>query len=195
MRNTIRISCSGLSSIKIGDRYLLIQNRKARKYGKIIYVPVGGGLMYNNETYDFLKSLKFRKERKENDLRIHIPPNRVKEFHNWFVSQSGREISNFRETYEELVLEEKVLSDLSIEEYDEELINRIRFKKKSPFHPTPSIYYFEIFKVNLPLDLEIVLEHMCNNNNSSVKLFTEEEIINKKKGKLKISNHSKYILR
>lgn len=194
MKNTIRISCTGLSSIKIGDKYLLIQNRKAKKYGKIVYVPVGGALMYDTETIEFLKSLNFKPERKENDIRIHVPSFKVKQFHDWFVSEEGRETSNFRETYEELVLEEKVLKDLSIDEYDEELINRVRFKKKSPFHPTPSVYYFEIFKVEFPADIEIVLEHMCNNN-SSVKLFTEEEIINKKKGKIRISNHSKYILR
>lgn len=194
MKNTIRISCAGLSSIKIGDRYLLIQNRRAKEeYGKVIYGPVGGALMYNNETEPFLKSLNFKKEREENDLRIHLPLNKVKKFHQWFVKQKGREISNFRETYEELVLEEKVLKELSIGEYNEKLVNRIRHKRKYPYHPTPSLYYFEIFNVKFPPDVEIVLENMCNNN-SSVKLFTEEEIINKKKGQVKITDHSKYIL-
>ena len=195
MRNTTRISCAGLSSIKVEDKYLLIENRKARSNGKIVYGPVGGALMFDNETEPFLKSLNFIKERKENDIRIYIPLNKVKKFHNWFVSQKGREISNFRETYEELVLEEKVLSDLSISEYDEELIDRIRYKRKFPYHPTPSIHYFEIFKVKFPVDVEILLEHMCNQKNSTAKLFTEEEIISKKKGSLKISDHSKYILR
>ena len=195
MGNTIRISCTGLSSIKIGNKYLLIQNRKAKSHGKIIYGPVGGALMFDNETEPFLKSLNFKKERKENDIRIHLPLNKVKKFHKWFVTQEGREISNFRETYEELVLEENVLTDLSIDEYNEKLVDRVRYKRKSPFHPTPSIYYFEIFNVEFPVDVEILLEYVCDQKYSTAKLFTEEEIINKKKGNLKISTHSKYILR
>ena len=56
---TIRISCAGLSSNKIGDKYLLVLNAKSRDRGKIIYGPVGGALEYNESIESFLSELQF----------------------------------------------------------------------------------------------------------------------------------------
>lgn len=192
MKKTIRISCAGLSSIKIDDKYLLVQNAKSRNRGKIIYGPLGGALEYHESIKPFLQDLDFKPERTNRDLRIHIPIKFTNKFNKWFSKREDREISNYREMYEELVLEEKVIDEFRREDITETLVEVINFKRKSPFHKTPSLYYFEIFKIELLKELEEKLKTICEDDKSTIKLFTKEEIESGNNGE--ITTHSKYIL-
>jgi len=126
---TIRISCAGLSSIKIGDKYLLIQNSNSRQRGSIVYGPVGGALEYDDRGQEFLSGLGFIPERVTNDLRFQLPIDKLDLFHDWFMKRDGREDSNFREMFEELVLEEKILPCLNKEDLVEDLVKITYFRK------------------------------------------------------------------
>ncbi|CAG7579766.1 MAG: putative pyrophosphohydrolase [uncultured marine phage] len=191
-KETIRISCACLSSIKIDDKYLLVQNAKSRSRGKIIYGPVGGALEYKEIIETFLEGLEFKPERETRDLRIHIPTKFTGTFDKWFNRREDRETTSYREMYEELVLEEKVLPELSKKDVIETFLECVSLKKKSPFHKTPSQYYFEIYKIELPKDIKKELKRICEDPKSSVELFTEEEIKSKMNGK--ITEHSKHII-
>ena len=194
-KETIRISCACLSSIKIGDKYLLVQNAKSRSRGKIIYGPVGGALEYKERAETFLEGLNFKPERETRDLRLRIPEKFVDLFSEWFSKKEDRETTSYREMYEELVLEEKVLSELSKKDVIEKFIDCVSVRKKSPHFNTPSQYYFEIYKIELPKDIKKELQQICDDPKSSVALFTKEEILNKKSSIGKITAHSQYIIK
>jgi len=187
----IRISCSGLASIKIDNKYLLMQNSRSRSKGKIIYGPIGGALEYHRSIEPFLNVMEFKPERVTRDLRIHIPIQYIDKFDTWFSKRTDREISNFREMREELVDEEKILESLDINDVTESLMDIVRIQKKSVYFDSQSLYHFEIFHVEFTEDIMDILRLKCKDPNSSIKLFTKEEIIKKTKD---ITSHSIYII-
>lgn len=184
----IRVSCAGLASIKIDDKYLLVENKKSRSKGSIVYGPLGGALEYLPNGKKFLDTLNPEYERQTPDLRMIIDYKDIEKFTKWFKSTDDREKSTKREVYEELVLEEKVINDLKESDISEKYIKSVRDKRER--FGVMVERFFEIFEIKFPKDIENELKEISLQENSTVKLFTKEEILNNKN----IGYHSRFVL-
>lgn len=184
----IRVSCAGLASIKIDDKYLLVENKKSRSKGSIVYGPLGGALEYLPNGKKFLDTLNPEYERQTPDLRMIIDYKDIEKFTKWFKSTDDREKSTKREVYEELVLEEKVINDLKESDISEKYIKSVRDKRER--FGVMAERFFEIFEIKFPKDIENKLKEISLQENSTVKLFTKEEILNNKN----IGYHSRFVL-
>tara|TARA_R110002050_G_scaffold187306_1_gene321740 strand:- start:16666 stop:17481 length:816 start_codon:yes stop_codon:yes gene_type:complete len=102
----LRISCSYLYRIKVGDHYLLI---KSRKHGK--FQPVGGNFKRNRYSHDGLRKLEIKEDNKfssvkhdDDDLRVFVRGYKLPLFLKWYNSPNKkREVCYDREFYEELI--------------------------------------------------------------------------------------------
>jgi hypothetical protein len=186
----IRVSCAGLASINIDGEYLLVQNKKSRSKGVINYGPLGGGIEYLPSGEEFLNSLNVEFERETPDLRFVVDINRLDEFVEWFYETGDRERSTKREVFEELVIEENVLNNLSESDMIEEHIDTIR--NKSGRFGVVSERIFEIYEISFTEEIENKLKEIASQPDSTIGLFTKEEII---KGGGEIATHAKFILK
>jgi hypothetical protein len=108
----IRVSCAALCRIEHGGRFLMLLNRNRRGKGIYRLGPIGGALELLEPSY--LKLFDAEPEdAAHNDLRLTMPHRLLPSFRQWFYSGMGRERSPFRELREELVIEAKLLDDLS----------------------------------------------------------------------------------
>lgn len=103
----IRFSMSYQYLIKVEDRYLLVQNANPNWDW---YQHVGGKYKRLPETYSILKSLGATDDLKmktgglkKGDLAVFVPAKNALKFLDWFNSEKDREISHWREFYEELL--------------------------------------------------------------------------------------------
>ena len=102
----IRFSMSYVYRIRVNDKYLLVKNSKWD-----FYQPVGGVYKINTGEEKFLvDEFDMEKDKKmqtsgvtKNDLRVFIPAKKALGFIDWFDSGKNREISHWREFYEELI--------------------------------------------------------------------------------------------
>ena len=105
-RIKIRVSMSYIYRIHVADKYLLVKNSKWD-----YYQPVGGAYKVLSEDIGFLKdNFEWGKDPhlktdgiKRNDLRGTVPMTKLIGFLDWFKTQKNREISHWREFYEELI--------------------------------------------------------------------------------------------
>lgn len=105
-RSKIRVSMSYIYRIHVNDKYLLVKNSKWD-----YYQPVGGVYKVLTEDIGFLKdNFEWGKDphmktngEKRNDLRGTVPMPKLIEFLDWFKTQKNREVSHWREFYEELI--------------------------------------------------------------------------------------------
>jgi len=103
----IRFSMSYQYKIKVNDKYLLVQNANSNWNW---YQHVGGKYKRLPETQAILKEMGARDDLKmktaglkKDDLAIFIPAKNAIRFLDWFSSEKDREISHWREFYEELL--------------------------------------------------------------------------------------------
>ena len=101
----IRFSMSYLYRIKINDKYLLVKNSNWNHYQL-----VGGKYKRNIYTQQILKSMEATDDLKlrttalmRDDLAVFIPAKNAIKFIDWFSTKQDREISHWREFYEELI--------------------------------------------------------------------------------------------
>jgi hypothetical protein len=104
----IRFSIAYLYRIQIRDKYLLVKSNRIQDF----FQPVGGTYKYFKNAGDKFKKWGIRKddkikvdEKSDGDLRLDIPKRNVIKFIHWFQKGENREISCFREFYEELINE------------------------------------------------------------------------------------------
>lgn len=102
---TIRFSMSYQYRIKINDKYLLVKNSNWD-----FYQHVGGKYKRLPETQKILKDFEATDDLKmktsglmKDDLAVFIPAKNAAKFLKWFESGEDREISHWREFYEELI--------------------------------------------------------------------------------------------
>jgi hypothetical protein len=102
----IRISISYLYQIEVLGKYLLVKGHRIPNQ----FQPVGGVYKRSPESFYELRNLRVTDDnnipiddKSERDLRIKLPGCNVIKFLKWFNSQLGREVSPFREFYEELI--------------------------------------------------------------------------------------------
>lgn len=105
-RKKIRFSVSYLFKIKLSDKYLLVKGKRIANQ----YQPVGGVFKRYRESFYALESLKVTDDdnipidnESIDDLRIKLPAPNAIPFIKWYDSQLGREVSPYREFYEELI--------------------------------------------------------------------------------------------
>ena len=105
-RSPIRLSISYLIRVKIKNKYLLIQSYRFPHQ----YIPIGGSYKRLRESDSFFNNIEMRQDDKipndsdsVDDLRIFILGRRIPSFIKWFQSGKDRELSPWREFYEELV--------------------------------------------------------------------------------------------
>ena len=110
----IRLSISALFSIKLHNKYLLVRGGWIKNH----YQPVGGVLKRLPSSYHFLSQLGVLDDDKipinettKNDLRIRVPGTSLDQFLEWYESGGGREISPWREFYEEMIRSGILLAD------------------------------------------------------------------------------------
>ncbi len=107
----IRISCAALCRIKHADQYLLLLNANRREKGLYVLSPIGGALTVHDPAI-FARWAMIPEKPGDPDLRGMLPVRHLDQFREWFNSGAERERSPFRELYEELVTESKLLPDL-----------------------------------------------------------------------------------
>lgn len=102
---TIRFSMSYQYRIKVNDKYLLVKNSNWDFYqhvgGKYKRLPVTQKILTDLEASDDLR-LSTSGLMKD-DLAIFVPAGRAIEFLDWFDTNREREVSHWREFYEELI--------------------------------------------------------------------------------------------
>ena len=109
---TIRLSISYLFRIKLDDKYLLIQSARFPDQ----FNPVGGVFKRLPSSQKFFTAINAKPDDKiledevsHGDLRFRIEGKYIPHFLNWFDKAIDRELSPWREFYEELV-EPNILS-------------------------------------------------------------------------------------
>ncbi|WP_405224654.1 hypothetical protein [Dokdonia sp. Asnod1-B02] len=119
----IRFSMSYQYVIKVNDKYLLVQNANPNWNW---YQHVGGKYKRLPETQSVLKEMNATDDLKmktaglkNGDLAVFVPARNAMKFLDWFNSEKNREISHWREFYEELL--------------GEKADNRILKKKNFPY--------------------------------------------------------------
>jgi hypothetical protein len=112
----VRFSMSYQYRIKVRDKYLIVKNSNPNWHW---YQHVGGKYKRIEDTNKVLKDfeaiddLKMKTSGlKKGDLAVFVPAKNAVKFIDWFSTAKDREISHWREFYEELLggKEEKVLS-------------------------------------------------------------------------------------
>jgi hypothetical protein len=144
---TIRVSISYLYKIKVNDRYLLVRGERMKHQ----FQPVGGVYKRLRESYYQLRDLNVKDDdnipiddKSINDLRIRVKGKNVTTLLSWYDSQLGREVSPYREFYEELIRTQYL--DYKIFPY----VNYYHVRR----HQTP-IHYSDHFKCHEILIAEI----------------------------------------
>lgn len=112
-RQWIRVSCAALCRIEHAGRgFLLLLNQNRREKGIYQLSPIGGALHYENE--DLPARFNAHPENTvDPELRLMLPVDNLPAFCRWFYSEQDRETSPYRELYEELVIESRLLPALS----------------------------------------------------------------------------------
>jgi len=102
----VRVSVSYLYRVRVGDRYLLIRSER----WPATHAPIGGVYKRLPGSEAHLKRLSVLDddlhpidERSKWDLRVRVPGWRVVNFLSWFNREENRELSPWREFYEEMV--------------------------------------------------------------------------------------------
>ncbi len=202
----IRFSMSYLYRIKVDNKYLLVKNQN---FGH--YQLVGGKYKRHNEAFHLLKNefeaiddLKLKNSGiMRDDFALFIPAKNAVKFIDWFNKGKDREISHWREFYEELIEGKgSILSKENFPYINYNYVGRVI----TPIKRTPGWNAYEILQFDI-LDLipnEKQLEELSNvlnkGDNDYIK-WADYELINnlghdnrKMEQLYKIGEHTKWAL-
>lgn len=199
----VRFSMSYQYRIKVNDKYLLVKNSNFNHYQL-----VGGKYKRNQYTYQILKSFEAKDDLKmktdglmKDDLAVYIPAKNAIKFIDWFNSKKDREVSHWREFYEELIDVKGKLLPQNVFPY----VNyNFAGSVITPLKRTPGWDCWEILQYDV-LDLlptseqETELEKLYNQGDTDYVKWADEELIkclgqdNREKKKLyDIGQHAKW---
>jgi SMODS-associated NUDIX domain len=200
----IRFSMSYLYRIRIDDKYLLVKNAN---FGH--YQLVGGKYKRLEESQSFLKKefnatddIKLPNNGlMKDDFVLFIPAKNAIKFIDWFNTKKDREISHWREFYEELV-KTKVLSKKNFPyvyyNYVGTVITPI---KKTPGWNCSEILQYDILDLIPTKEQEIKLRELLEKGNTEYYKWADSELIQclgqdnrQKKIIYKIGEHTKWAL-
>ena len=194
----IRFSISYLYKIKIDDKYLLIRGNKIEQFQ-----PVGGVYKVYNSFSSIERELNIVFDNKrgfyeKNDLRFLTKGKNVSEVLNWFDSRKNREVSAYREFYEELI-RPKILPIEALSSMKIEFLKQIKPKMKYSMHfKKNEILLFDIYEIHLEDEYVDKIRKCAQEGSNLIKLVDREDIekecIDIQGRSFKIGAHSKYIL-
>jgi SMODS-associated NUDIX domain len=202
----IRFSMSYLYRIKVDDRYLLVKNNNFGHYqlvgGK--YKLLEGTRSFIQKEFDAIDDPKLpNKDLMKDDFALFIPARKAIKFLDWFNEGKDREISHWREFYEELIEGKGKVLDKDKFSY----VNyNFRGKVRTPIKRTPGWDCYEILQYDI-LDLlptteqQKELKKLLENGNSKYYKWADTELIqclgydnHTKKPLYKIGIHTKWAL-
>lgn len=199
----IRLSCSYLFCIKVDDEYLLIRSERFNQYQ-----PVGGVYKRFDSSTTFFKDIEVLDDNlvpidevSKHDLRIRVKGRHLIPFLNWFHSGKDRELSPWREFYEELVKPGYVPQDSFPYIFYRHVKHHQEKLRYSDYAQSQELLIADIFVIVPNHKQTEFLEKMHNSTDSSEKLIWAKEDKIRRRGtipgensKIEISLHSSWIL-
>lgn len=170
----IRVSCASFAKIECDNKLFLLRHGGNIKKGITMYMPIGGGLFTKPLSQEWLNN-KVTKWDKEGELRFRLKKEDLPEFEILFNNKDSREFGVDRETWEELVLEEKLLVFNQNQVEQKYLYTYKTFAEiwGMPF----TRYMFDVFEVKLSEQHIKNLKQFVDNNSELIILATPEEIL------------------
>lgn len=201
-KKKIRVSMSYIYRIQINDKYLLVKNSKWN-----YYQPVGGVYKILSEDIGFLKdNFDWGKDpymktdgEKRNDLRGTVPMPKLIHFLDWFDTQKNREISHWREFYEELIKTNILhIKDFPHFEYRYAGTLRTPIKKSPKWNNCLEILSFDVFDIVPTKKQEDILKKTQSENIEEIVWLDESTIINNgvinKNEEINLGQHTKWTI-
>lgn len=201
----VRFSMSYQYKIKINDKYLLVKNSN---WGH--YQHVGGKYKRTNLTGKYLRDIEARDDLKlqtsglmKDDLVLFVPAKNAVNFLDWFNSGKEREISHWREFYEELIEGKAKLLPSHVFPYvNYNFIGTVTTPlKRTPGWDCWEILQYDILELLPTLDQQKELEKLCELGDSDYIKWADEELINclghdnrQKKPLYSIGQHAKWVI-
>jgi SMODS-associated NUDIX domain len=206
LNKTIRFSMSYQYRIKVNDKYLLVKNSNWNHYQF-----VGGKYKRLKQTQSFLqREFDARDDFKlqttglmKDDFALFIPAKKAIKFIDWFNAGKDREISHWREFYEELIDgKAKVLSSQNFPYVNYNYIGTVITPiKKTPGWDCSEILQYDVLDLIPTPAQKIELENLLAQGDSEYIKWADEELINclghdnrQKKSLYKIGQHTKWVL-
>ena len=194
----IRFSIAYLYKIKINNKYLLIKGSKIEQLQ-----PVGGvyKVCSSFSTIERKLNIIFENERgfyEQEDLRFCTKGKNISKVLNWFDSRENREVTVYREVYEEIIknniLPIEVLSSMRIE-----FLKQIKPKMSYSKHfKKNEILLFDIYEIHLANEYIDMICRDVKEKNDLIKLVDREDIekecVDISGKSFKIGAHSQYII-
>lgn len=194
----IRFSIAYLYKIKINNKYLLIKGSKIEQLQ-----PVGGvyKVCSSFSTIERKLNIIFENERgfyEQEDLRFCTKGKNISKVLNWFDSRENREVTVYREFYEEIIKNDilpiEVLSSMRIE-----FLKQIKPKMSYSKHfKKNEILLFDIYEIHLANEYIDMICRDVKEKNDLIKLVDREDIekecVDISGKSFKIGAHSQYII-
>lgn len=208
----VRFSMSYQYLIKVNDKYLLVKNSNKNWNW---YQHVGGKYKRLEETKKVLQDLKATDDPKmktdglkKGDLAVFIPIKNALKFLDWFDSNKEREISHWREFYEELIggkSKTQILSHENFPYINYRFIDTVRTPlKKAPIESgwdCWEILQYDVLELILTTEQEKELTELQEQGDTDYIKWADAELINRlgydsgqKERRYEIGPHTKWIL-
>lgn len=201
----IRFSMAYQYRIRINDKYLLVKNSSWS-----FYQHVGGKYKRLPQTQQVLKDLEGIDDLKlqttglkKDDMVVFIPAKNAIKFIDWFNKGTDREISHWREFYEELIDgKAQLLPQKAFPYVNYDFVKSVT----TPLKKSPNLNCWEILQYDV-LDLiptteqELELEKLYEKGDSDYLKWADHELIQNlghdcraKKDLYRIGEHTKWVL-
>lgn len=185
----VRFSMSYQYLIKVNDKYLLVQNaNKSWNW----YQHVGGKYKRLSETqlilqkFDARDDIKMKTDNlKKGDLAVFIPAKNAIKFLDWFDTRTDREISHWREFYEELIggkAQHQVLSTTNFPYVNYRLLKSVRTPlKKAPAESGWNCWemlHYDVLELIPTIEQETELLTLLAQGDTDYIKWADEQLIN-----------------
>lgn len=207
----VRFSMSYQYRIKVNDKYLIVKNSNPNWHW---YQNVGGKYKRIDETNKILKDYEATDDikmktngLKKDDLAVFVPAKNAVKFLDWFNTAKDREISHWREFYEELLggQVEQVLSGENFPYVNYKFVKSVITPiKKAPIESgweCWEVLQYDVLDLIPTLEQQVELEDLLNKGDTDYIKWASTALINhlghdddKQQSKYKIGPHTKWVL-
>lgn len=201
----VRFSMSYQYRIKVNDKYLLVKNSNWNHYQH-----VGGKYKRNKFTEKILSDFEAKDDLKlettglmKDDLAVFIPAKNAIKFIDWFNTKKDREVSHWREFYEELIDGKAKLFDTNVFPYvNYNFVGSVitPLKRANGWDSWEILQYDVLDLLPTPAQ-ETALQNLFNQGDTDYIKWADEELIKclghdnrQKKPLYKIGQHTKWVL-
>lgn len=203
----IRFSMAYQYRIKVKDKYLLVKNSNWDFYqhvgGKYKRLPVTQKVLQDFEATDDLKLPTHGLSK--DDMAVFIPAKNAIKFIDWFCSGKEREVSHWREFYEELIEgKATILSQKTFPYVNYNYVRTLRTplkRAKAPGWNCWEILQYDILDILPTKEQEKELEELFDKGDTGYIKWADTELINNlgynnhdRKSYYKIAEHAKWVV-